>query len=284
MATSKALKTKPGLQFQALHAEPFLKWAGGKRMLLSQMSEHLPKSFGAYVEPFLGGGALFFHLAPKRAIIADLNEELINTYRAVRDRPAQVISALKQHVYDKDYYYKVRAENPEGLPLVQQAARMIYLNRVGFNGLYRVNSRGEFNVPFGRYTNPKIVNEKNIYACSDALKGVILENLPFQQFPWEFLQRGDFVYFDPPYVPLTKTSNFTDYTKAGFGPKEQEELAEIYRKLDAAHVNVMLSNSGSDCVKELFKGFKIVECFAPRFINSKAAKRGAVREYLVINY
>lgn len=272
------------IQFQAGDPAPFLKWAGGKRQLVSKIAEHFPKKFKTYAEPFIGGGAFFFHLRPKHAILSDINSELINCYRVVRDTPAELIEALKKHIYESDYYYRVRSEKPEKLSAVEQAARTIYLNRVGFNGLYRVNSKGEFNVPFGKYTNPRIVNEENLYACSTALKGIILENIPFQDFPWEIFAAGDFVYFDPPYVPLTKTSNFTDYTKEGFGPVEQEKLAQIYHDLDKRGVQVMLSNSGTELVEKLYKGFKIVECKIPRFINSKATNRGSVTEYVVINY
>lgn len=143
------------LHLQSLDAQPFLKWAGGKRSLIPHIEEYLPKKFNSYVEPFLGGGALFFHLKPQEAFLNDVNAELINTYRVVRDYPDRLIAALKKHVYQKEHFYRVRDLQPTDLPLVEQAARMIYLNRVGFNGLYRVNSKGGFNVPFGRHTIPK---------------------------------------------------------------------------------------------------------------------------------
>lgn len=282
--TDNSSDTKPSLRLRARSAEPFLKWAGGKRRLIPRIQEYLPKSFKMYCEPFLGGGALYFHLQPGISFLADSNSELITTYRIVRDKPKELIQALSRHYYDKDYYYQIREVNPEQLTEVEVAARMIYLNRAGFNGLYRVNASGKFNVPFGRYTNPTIVDTERILSCSDALRGAVIENIPFQGLPWQAFTPGDFVYFDPPYVPLSKTSSFTAYDKNGFTQKEQEELADVFRYLDKRGVALMLSNAGHELVQKLYSGFKIVEIPMLRMINSKANKRGAVTEYLVMNY
>ncbi len=281
---SNTAKIKSRLRLRAADAVPFLKWAGGKRGMIPRLKEYLPRNFKMYCEPFLGGAALFFHLQPGSSFLADSNAELITTYRMVRDKPRDLIEALSRHYYDKDYYYSVRAIDPTGLTEVEVAARMIYLNRTGFNGLYRVNSKGIFNVPFGRYTNPTIVDTERILACSDALKGAVIENIPFQDLPWEAFGEGDFVYFDPPYIPLNKTSSFTAYDKGGFGMEEQQELASLFRDLDKRGVILMLSNAGHDLTKELYSGFRVVDVPMLRMINSKADKRGAVTEHLVMNY
>jgi len=274
----------PRLRLRGMaEAEPFLKWAGGKRGMLNRLKEYFPKSYRTYCEPFLGGGAVFFHLMPPSAILSDLNCELITTYRVVRDKPAELITALSRHYYDKEYYYQVRKINPKDLPDIEVAARMIYLNRAGFNGLYRVNKKGEFNVPFGRYTNPTIVDTSRIMACSDALRGAVLENLPFDELPWDSLGNGDFVYFDPPYIPLSKTSSFTAYQEKGFGEEEQLKLADLFRRLDRQGVTLLLSNSGHESIPKLYEGYRIVEVPMLRMINSKASKRGAINEYLVTN-
>lgn len=280
--SQQALATRLRLHGSS-EAEPFLKWAGGKRGMLMRLKEYFPKSYRTYCEPFLGGGAVFFHLMPPNAILADLNSELITSYRVVRDKPSELISALSRHYYDKDYYYQVRKINPKDLTDVEVAARMIYLNRAGFNGLYRVNKKGEFNVPFGRYTNPTIVDTRRLMACSDALRGAVLENLPFDELPWDSLGKGDFVYFDPPYIPLSKTSSFTAYQEDGFGEEEQLKLAELFRRLDRQGVTLLLSNSGHESIHKLYEGYRIIEIPMLRMINSKANKRGAVTEYLVSN-
>ena len=165
----------------------------------------MPKSYGTYYEPFFGGGALFFHLVPAVAVLSDLNSEIVSLYCVVRDNPEEFIMALSEHIYDKDYYYSIREQKPQELSAVKAAARTAYLNRCGFNGLYRVNKKGEFNVPFGKYKNPKIVDIENIYACSDALKDVLIDNLSIKDFPFDTVKKGDFVYLDPPvsYTHLT---------------------------------------------------------------------------------
>jgi DNA adenine methylase len=282
--TEEASTIPPRLKLhESGEAEPFLKWAGGKRGMLSKLKGYLPKSFNTYCEPFLGGGALFFHLTPANSFLSDLNTELITSYRIVRDKPQELISALSRHYYDKDYYYEIRKQNPSGLSDVEVAARMIYLNRAGFNGLYRVNKKGEFNVPFGRYTNPTIVDTARIMACSDALRGAVIENLSFTEIPWDKFGKGDFIYFDPPYIPLSKTSSFTAYQGEGFGEEQQVQLSEIFKRLDKQGSQLLLSNSGHELIKKLYKGFQIHEVPMLRMINSKASKRGSITEYLVSN-
>lgn len=282
--TEEASTTLPRIKLHGSgEAEPFLKWAGGKRGMLGRLKEYIPKSFKTYCEPFLGGGALFFHLMPAKSFLSDLNSELITAYRTVRDQPQELIEALSRHYYDKDYYYEIRKQNPSALTDVEVAARMIYLNRAGFNGLYRVNKRGEFNVPFGRYTNPTIVDTARIMACSEALRGAAIENLSFADIPWDMFGKGDFIYFDPPYIPISKTSSFTAYQGGGFGEEQQVLLSDIFRRLDQQGAQLLLSNSGHELIKKLYTGFKIHEVPMLRMINSKASKRGAVTEYLVSN-
>lgn len=251
--------------------------------MVARLKQYVPSSYRTYCEPFLGGGALFFNLVPANSFLSDLNSELITTYRVVRDSPRELIAALSRHYYDKDYYYQIRSLDPASLSSIEVAARMIYLNRSGFNGLYRVNKKGEFNVPFGRYTNPTIVDTERIMACSDALKGAVIENLPFQELPWDMFGQGDFVYFDPPYIPVSKTSSFTAYQGGGFGEAEQLELANLFRRLDSQGVSLLLTNSGHERVKELYEGFKIISVPMLRMINSKADRRNAVEEFLITN-
>lgn len=277
-------KTRTVLKLLTVSPTPILKWVGGKRSVINDLIRLMPKRYSTYVEPFLGGGALFFSLTPSLAIISDANRELIDCYRTVRDNPNGLIEILKMHRYDKEYYYALRAIDPEDLTAEERAARTIYLNRTGFNGLYRVNRRGKFNVPFGRHSNPKILNQENIFACSNALQGVIIENFKFEEFPWGLLTRGDFVYLDPPYVPLSKTSSFTAYQGSGFGDADQVKLAEIYSELTQKGVKCLLSNSDTKRVRKLYKDFKLVEIKAPRFVNSKGDGRGAVSELAVLNY
>ncbi|MBI5490704.1 MAG: DNA adenine methylase [Deltaproteobacteria bacterium] len=262
---------------------PFLKWAGGKGQLLEQYRPLFPRRFGRYHEPFVGGGAVFFHLRPPQATLSDDNADLIDCLLAVRDDLPAVIDALGRHRYEKEYYYAVRAQDPAALPLAERAARMIFLNRTCFNGLYRVNSKGGFNVPFGRYSNPTICDAPNLHACARALKQAQIERGPFGSV-LDRARRGDFVYFDPPYHPLSKTAYFTAYAKGGFREEDQRELARVFAELDRRGVLVMLSNSDTPLVRELYKGLRIVRVQATRSINSKGARRGAITELVVLNY
>jgi DNA adenine methylase len=262
---------------------PFLKWVGGKGQLLEQLGPLLPPMFGRYFEPFIGGGALFFARRPPRASLSDVNKELIDCYLAVRDHVDQVIAELGKHDYNREHYYAVRAWEPKALAPARRAARTIFLNKTGFNGLYRVNRAGKFNVPFGRYTDPRFCDEGNLRSCSLALKDVDLCVRTFQSIVDE-ARAGDFVYFDPPYVPLSDTSDFTSYVAGGFSWKEHEELAGVFRRLARKGVYAMLSNSDTKAVRQLYAGFPIHAVYASRSVNSKGTHRGKVGEVVVVNY
>jgi DNA adenine methylase len=267
--------------------KPFVKWAGGKSQLLGELLSRIPEEFERYFEPFVGGGALFFGLQPESAVLGDLNAELINTFRVVRDEPAELISALKRHTYVREHYYNIRNadRDPEfkNWSDVERAARVIYLNKSCFNGLYRVNSQGQFNTPFGRYSNPTICDERNILACSTALRGVQLTVSAFESLV-DGAQKGDFVYFDPPYAPLSATSNYVGYVEGGFDLGMQERLYKCCVDLDKRGVKFLLSNSSAPFVLNLYKHFKVDLVSASRSVNSVASKRGKVQEVLVKNY
>lgn len=265
-------------------ATPFLKWAGGKRQLLPEIRKHVPEKFGTYFEPFLGGGAVFFDLVAAqitgRARLGDSNAELIDTYKTVCGSTEKLIEALHAHAkqHSAAHYLAVRAAR--AFPGVTRAARMIYLNRTGFNGLYRVNKKGGFNVPFGKYTNPTICNEEGLRACSAALKNADIVCCDFEALTVP-ARRGDFVYFDPPYVPVSATSDFVGFTADGFGLADQERLVECARKLKNRGVHVLLSNADVPLVRKLYKGFEMRKVKARRNINSKGEKRGSVSELLI---
>ena len=234
------------LEQQNKETYPLVKWVGGKRQLMLDLLKNMPTSFNRYFEPFIGGGALFFELQPYNAYISDMNEELINLYCVVRDNVYELISDLSKHKITKEYYLKIRnldrTNKYKKLTNVQRASRFIYLNRTCFNGLYRVNSKGEFNVPFGNYKNPRIVDIDNLLSCSSLLKNTEIKHADFSKV-LEYAKKGDFVYFDPPYVPLNETSSFTSYTKNGFDMDMQVKLKEVCDELNLKGVNFMLSNS-----------------------------------------
>ncbi|MFZ5649961.1 MAG: DNA adenine methylase [Bacillota bacterium] len=265
--------------------KPVIKWAGGKRRLLARYSEFFPHRFGTYHEPFLGGGAVFFHLSPPAAVLSDSNEELINMYRVVKTEVESLIEDLSRHLNDRDYYYRVRDMDTNSLTGVQRASRLIYLNKTCYNGLYRVNRKGRFNVPFGRYNNPRIVDEETLLAASRALQGADLLKADFGVV-LENARPGDFVYFDPPYHPLSRTAYFTDYTDSPFGPKEQERLSGIFDRLCGRGCLVMLSNSDTPFIRELYGRYSsgIIPLTASRSINSKADRRGPVGELLICSW
>ncbi len=269
---------------------PILKWAGGKRQLLSQIDKYLPKGINKYIEPFLGGGALFFYLLPKEAFLIDLNEELINIYKVIQDNVDKLIKLLKVHKKNnnKEFYYKIRHidKNPKkfiNLSNIERAARMIYLNKTCFNGLYRVNSKGEFNVPYGRYRNPNICDEKNLKTVYQVLKGVRIINSDFE-ICLDFAEKDDFIYFDPPYQPISTTANFTSYTKENFNKEDQVRLFKVYEELDNRGCKVMLSNSYNEFILDLYKKYDLKTVYARRAINSDASGRGQIKEVLIINY
>jgi len=271
---------------------PFLKWAGGKRQLLPLLLNHLPRQFNNYFEPFLGGGALFFELYSlgklegKKVFLGDANRELILTYRALQREPKRVIDHLRefQRSHSKEFYYFVRGwdrgEEFETLEPALRGARFIYLNRTCFNGLWRVNRNGYFNVPMGDYKNPKILDEENLWAVSEALQGVTLFNGDYKEL-LKLTQPGDFVYLDPPYHPLTSTSNFTSYTKENFSQEEQIKLAQLFDHLTARGVFVLESNSNTPFICTLYRKYQIEIVHANRAINSKASNRGKVEEVLI---
>lgn len=267
---------------------PFLKWAGGKTQLLPQLAKFYPPkgSVKRYIEPFLGSGAVFFHfkamVGSRSAILWDNNRELIETFQAVRDDVGQVIKLLKKHQkqHSKDFFLAMREKSP--LSPAAKAARLIYLNKTCFNGLYRVNSRGVFNVPFGKHTNPGIFNEVWLRGASQQLQGARIETEDFRFLKME-AKKNDFIYFDPPYHPRSKTSFFTAYTRDLFGEEDQRKLADLYRALDKKGCLLMLSNSDTPLIRELYKDFDIREVLARRNINSKADRRGSICELVVLN-
>jgi len=271
-------------------ARPFLKWAGGKSQLVPELLKHVPKKYGTYYEPFVGGGALFFALEPKKAVIGDMNQRLVNTYEALADSPEKVFAFLRMHAanHNDEYYYETRdIAIDESHPIIQ-AAWLIYLNKTCFNGLYRVNRSGKFNVPIGSYKNPSIYDPENLRACSAALhptgakQGVTIRCGDYRM-TCAGAQRGDLVYFDPPYLPVNKTSDFTAYTPGGFGLAEHEALRDFAWGLKCKGVHVILSNAGIDPIAKLYsvKNFRIHEVQARRAINSKAGKRGPVSEFII---
>lgn len=260
---------------QIIDPKPFVKWAGGKRQLIDVLIANVPKKYNTYIEPFVGGGALFFVLRPQKAVISDINAELINAYKVVKNKVNDLLASLKRQKNEEEYFYKIRAVNPQMLTQVQRASRFIYLNKTCFNGLYRENSKGEFNAPFGRYKNPNIADASNLYAVSRYLKSEKIK-IYNQDYTATTLmaKKGDFVYFDPPYHPLSSTASFTKYTKGDFTAKDQEKLSKVFKTLAKRGCHVMLSNSNTDFIKSLYKGYKIIEIEANRFINCKAEKRG----------
>ena len=271
-------------------AQPFLKWAGGKGQLLKQYEAFFPLKFNNYIEPFVGGGAVFFHLYNtarvsngKRAILIDSNEELINCYLTIKADVNKLIRVLSNPKFknEEGVYYKIRAEEPKNK--FERAARAIYLNKTCFNGLYRVNSQNKFNVPFGGYKNPTICKSENLRAVSLALTNVEILLGDFEKC-LDFAKRGDFIYFDPPYQPLNKTSSFTSYTKNSFGERDQQKLCEVFKKLDKRRCKVMLSNSDTPFIRKLYKDFKIETVFAKRAINCNGSERGEITELVILNY
>jgi DNA adenine methylase len=266
---------------------PVMKWAGGKRQLLSQLDPFIPPKFNKYLEPFVGGGAMFFYLLPERAVLMDINPDLINIYKVIKYEVDALIASLKQHKNEEAYYYKIRnidldKEEFAKWTDVEKASRNIYMNHVCFNGLYRVNSAGHFNVPFGDYKNPILCDEENLRAVNKALKNVDLHVNSFEKC-LDFAEKDDFIYIDPPYVPLSLTASFTSYTKENFGPEEQRRLLEVIKELDKRGCKVLLSNSHCDFILDLYKDFKIETIMANRAINSVGSKRGKIKEVLIMN-
>lgn len=272
------------------HLKPFLKWAGGKRQLMPVLTHHLPPGFHTYYEPFVGAGAMLLGLQPRQAVINDLNQELIGCYRVIQKHPDELLTQLKEHRNTADYFYAIRGldRNPEvfeQLDDIQRASRMIYLNKTCYNGLYRVNRKGEFNAPFGRYRNPGIVDEGAIRAIHKFLnvRPVKILNVDFE-LAVAGARAGDFVYFDPPYDPVSGSASFTAYQGCGFGRNEQQRLARVVKDLTRRGCRVMLSNSATDFIRSLYKDFNVQRVSATRRINSVGTRRGEIDELLVLNY
>jgi DNA adenine methylase len=269
-------------------AGPFLKWAGGKKQLLPVILPHLRSRIRTYFEPFVGGGAVFFALAEarrfERAVISDKNPHLVGLYRVVRDDVAGLEARLRPHAEratDPDWFYHVRAWDPEQLDPVERAARLLYLNRTCFNGLYRVNRKGEFNVPFGRYKNPRVLDAAKLRAASRALAGVEIRCQDFSAVA-EDVAPGDAVYFDPPYAPVSSTASFTSYHADAFGPRDQEALVAVYREVWHRGARAVLSNSDCELTRRLYAGLDVEVVRASRAINSAGHRRGPVNELLVV--
>ena len=274
-------------------AKPFVKWVGGKRSLLPELLRRVPADFKNYYEPFVGGGALFFALKNEgrldlaggggQAFLSDINFDLINTYQVIQRDPEPLIARLEAHArkHSSEYYYDIRSQH-DLEDRIEIAARFVYLNKTCYNGLWRVNSKGEFNVPVGSAEKPAICQEENLRACHSVLQGVDIRIRDFRKLRAGV---GDFVYFDPPYDPLAGGS-FTDYTRSGFGKEEQIELRDLCKDLHQQGVRFMLSNSDTDYVRELYSdsNFKLEKVKAPRMVNCKGDKRGAVGELLIGNH
>ncbi|QTL97531.1 Dam family site-specific DNA-(adenine-N6)-methyltransferase [Iocasia frigidifontis] len=271
--------------------KPFVKWAGGKRQVIDEIKKYIPENISTYYEPFVGGGAVLFELQPNKAVINDVNVHLYNVYNVIKNNVDELIEDLKQHKNEEDYYYKMRAKDRtdefNGMTDVQKASRILYLNKTCYNGLFRVNSSGEFNVPFGRYKNPSIVNEPVLRAVSHYLNNnnIAILNVDFEE-AIKGMRKQAFVYFDPPYHPLSDTSSFTGYTLDGFDEKDQIRLRKLCDKLNKRGCRFLLSNSSAKFIIDLYdhKDYKIDYVGANRSINSDASSRGEVKEVLVRNY
>lgn len=270
-------------------ARPFIKWVGGKWRLRHELMALMPPGVEhmQHVEPFVGGGALFFAKRPGRAFLCDINQDLVDAYEAVRDKPHSLIRMLQilSRNHSKDHYYAVRERyNARAyFSLSEKAAMFVYLNKTCFNGLYRVNRRGEFNVPMGSYKNPRILDTEGLLAASEALRDVVLHHGSFEN-TLEYATSGDFVYLDPPYEPLSRTSSFTSYAQGGFGQDDQRRLRDVVRELDRRGAKVMMSNSDVPFIRELYSGMNINQVMASRSVNCVGGKRGKFAEIVVRNY
>ncbi|WP_199745273.1 DNA adenine methylase [Brachyspira aalborgi] len=271
--------------------KPFVKWAGGKNGLINSLISFIPKNFNSYFEPFVGGGALFFYLKnlnilnSKKIYLNDKNAELINSYKQIKINPNKLLEKLEilKNNHSKEYFYKIRNLDRDfdfySLSEVFRAARFIYLNKTCFNGLCRYNAKGNFNTPMGSYKNPKIYDKDLIFSVHEVLKNVSITNKDFEVVSLK-AKKGDFVYFDPPYYPLNKTSSFVSYTD-NFSANEQIRLYKLFKMLDCEGIKVLQSNSNTDFIKELYKDFEIIEVISKRAINCKGDKRGKIMELII---
>lgn len=269
--------------------KPFLKWAGGKRQLVPEITaNYLPAKYNSYYEPFLGGGAMFLELQPNKAVVNDSNSELINCYKVIRDSLDELMEDLQRHENTEAYYYDIRdwdrKKNYDSKTDVERASRIIFLNKTCYNGLFRVNSQGQFNVPFGRYKKPNILDEAVLKAVSHYLNnnGVKILNGDFEE-ALKDAKSGDFVYLDPPYHPISNTAYFTGYDVNGFNKYEQIRLKETVDDLNRRGCTVLLSNADTDFILDLYKDYRIEKIYATRAINSNPLKRGKIQEVLVMN-
>lgn len=270
---------------------PFLKWVGGKRQLVPEIKKILPKGMArlVYYEPFIGGGALLFELQPGRAVINDYNEELVNVYRVIKDHPEELIEDLRKHENTAEYFYEIRSIDRtalfDNLTEIERASRIIYLNKTCFNGLYRVNNAGEFNVPFGKYKNPNIVNKPVIKAVSRYLNTADIQilNGDYEEALAD-IPLNSFVYFDPPYYPISESSNFTGYVQGGWAKNDQIRLRNVCDSLNERGIKFLLSNSSADFIKDIYSNYDIHIVKATRSVNSDSTKRGQIDEFLIRNY
>jgi DNA adenine methylase len=287
----KKINRQKSYKYNAL-AQPFLKWAGGKRQLLPAIKEYLPAKFTEYYEPFIGAGAVLFSLQPKKSTINDTNSELVSCYQIIKDRPEELLKLCQKHQENnsKEYYYQLREQDRQDdfnrRTPVERAARIIYLNKTCFNGLFRVNNSGQFNVPYGKYKNPVIADPAVIKAISAYLNQAQVQilNVDFEQAVSK-AKNGAFIYFDPPYHPLSDTSSFTGYSMNGFGEQEQIRLKELCDRLTDKGCQVLASNSAAPLIKSLYNDprYEVVEVKATRAINVVASKRGRINELLIYN-
>lgn len=273
-----------------MNPKPFLKWAGGKTQLLPELLKHVPTDFETYYEPFLGGGALLFELQPKRAVIADINWELVNVYEELKSNPTKVTGYIDSFPIKKEFFYKLRELDrvrgwDHNFDWAWRAARMMYLNKTCYNGLWRVNKKGENNTPWGYYSNPTIYELDNIHAVSSYLNtsDVDISSADFQN-TLSNPTTNDFVYLDPPYDILNDTSNFTGYSAGGFSKGNHEILKQCVDSLTKRNVKVLQSNADTPFIRDLYADYHIVEVQAKRSINSKGNRRGSITELLIKNY
>jgi DNA adenine methylase len=278
-----------GIKPKSSLVQPFLKWAGGKRQLWPFIKNYLPEKFGTYYEPFLGAGAVLFSLQPSKAVVNDINTELINCYEIIKTLSLDLIQDLQKHTNTEEYFYKIREADRKSsfadLSNVERASRVIYLNKTCYNGLFRVNRNGQFNAPFGDYKNPNIVNSEVIKAVSRYLNSndITILNGDFKNALSD-AKRGDFIYLDPPYDPLSSTSSFTGYSLEGFGKNEQQRLKDLFEELTLKGCLVMMSNSSTPYIYELYQEYNIIKVPASRNINSNGEERRKIEELLILNY
>lgn len=266
-----------------------VKWAGGKKQLLPQFEKFLPEKIERYLEPFVGGGAVAFHIikrfGPKFVLLSDINEELINAYNVIKNNVSELATTLELFTkkHSKEFYYEIRAVDPKTLSEVDMAARFIYLNKTCFNGLYRVNSQGRFNVPIGSYKNPQILDRSSLLEINDLLKNATIKVMSFEGV-LDFAKSGDFIYLDPPYYPLKEGKSFTKYSKEDFSKEDQERLAGVVNKLDLLGCKIMLSNSDTPFIRNLYKDYHQYIVRARRMINCDAERRGEINEVVITNF